>query len=830
MSTLVIESTSLLADRPRHDESDRDKAKERDRLPLRQLERFLEDLKWEPSWRVEADKCCEYYDNNQLDSDTIFALQQRGLGPIIRNIIKPTIDTILGLEERTKTDWKVTTDYEDQTPVADALSVKLAEAEKAAQADRAISEAYAEMVKAGFSCVEVSRRSNPFDYPYRVEHVHRREIRWDPKSRKKDWTDARFILRKRWYDKDVAMAHFPKHAELIEYSVDKWSGWEAMAALHDEGQSLDLAQAYDLERATRIEETTWRDSERGQVCLYEVWYRMWYRGMVLKLPRGRVVEFDPKNVQHVAIVRAGITQPQEAVYDKLRCAFYCGPHRLADFPTNRRRFPYVPFWAFREDTTGVPYGQIRSMISTQDEINARAANMYWLLKARRLLIDSDALDTKHNTLTQVETEFGRADAMIVLNPMRKRDKAIEIMENLQLAESQRIALGEAINAMSQVSGIYQTMMGQSKGGATAARAIEALLDAGTTSLAEMNGNYAWARREVGDRLLELVREDLTQETKVAVDTGTATRSVHINRKIIDPDTGQPVIENSVQNALVKVTLADIPSSPSHRDAQFAQLTEVVKSLPPEIQAILTPFIIESSNQPKRREMAKLLRQRLGIIDEESEEGKAAKAQADQAAKMQADQLAKQFDAELEEVKARADKLRAEAEKIRAEGGDDGEVMQLRADYEQKITQLMREKAMLEVDRQIETQKIEMEAEDRAMQHEGKMDLEREKIASQERMAQANQVADEKIAAVKEQMDALSQEIDDRLDEILSNLQTEKTVDGAKRQAEEAKKDAARKVEAERLKQTVEKKVGGLEKKLAVNAAKASAKPKPAAKK
>ena len=266
MST-VIESTKLLSDRPTHDASDRDKAKELGRLPLRQLEKFLEDLKWEPSWRLEADKACEYYDGNQLDMDTMEALQERGLGPIIRNIIKPTIDTILGLEERTKTDWKVVTDYEDQTPVADALSVKLAEAEKGAQADRAISEAYAEMVKSGFSCVEVSRDSNPFNYPYRVRHIHRREIRWDPKSREKDWSDARFVLRKRWYDADVASAYFPQHARLIEYATDRWSGWEAMAALKDDFIDLGLGNNWELERASRIDDADWRDTERGRVCL-----------------------------------------------------------------------------------------------------------------------------------------------------------------------------------------------------------------------------------------------------------------------------------------------------------------------------------------------------------------------------------------------------------------------------------------------------------------------------------------------------------------------------------------------------------------------------------
>jgi hypothetical protein len=830
------DSNSFLVDGgDRQERSDIDHSDDKERMPLATLERLLEDIRNEPRWRIEADKCCDYYDNHQLDRETLDALQARGLGAIIRNIIWPTINTILGLEERTKTDWQVGTDYEDQQDVASVMNVKLAEAEKAAFADRAISEAYAGMVKAGFQAVEVSRASNPFDYPYRVCAVHRRELRWDWRSRKNDWKDARWLTRARWYDKDVACAHFPRHAQVIEQAVNKWEGWEGQLSMMAPEGGHELNQALDLERATKIDEQGWRDTERGQVCIFEVSYRKWYRGLVLKLPRGRVVEFNPRNQQQLAIVQAGVAQPEEHVYDKIRKAFFCGPHRLADFPTGRRRFEYVPFWAYREDTTGVPYGQIRSMMSAQDEINARAANMYWLLKARRMLIDSDALDLSENSLSDAEYQFGRADGVIVLNPRRQRENAVQIMENLQLAESHRVAMQEAIQAISQVSGIYQSMMGQNTS-TTAARAINALLDAGTTGLAEMNGNYGWARREVGDRLLELVREDMTQETAVAVDTGTTKRSIVVNRRIMDPDTGQELVENSVQSAMVRVTLADVPSSPSHRDAQFVQWSEILKSLPPEIQALLAPFVVEGSNLEKRKEAAKIIRDKLGLIDEKSPEGKKAKAEAEAMAQAQAEQLAKQFDAELREVNARSAKLEAEAQKVLAEAGlgDDGksaEIMKIKAEYEKKIMQLMRDKMLIEVERKLDGAKREIEAETQVAEAREETEREKLRLASQERIAAQDKVADDKLETIKEQMQGLAEEVDERVAEIMDGLKQEREKEKANREVTQAKDDAKRQVEEAKrkvdevkTKAEIDKKMTAFDAKTKVAAAKAAKRP------
>lgn len=786
-----IQSSRLVnPDDHRFAQGGRDFAEPENGMPLRTLEHFLEDLRWEPTWRTDADRDCDYYDSNQLDPETIHKLEEKGLGPLIRNIIKPTIDAVLGLEERTRTDWKVVSDYDDEQDVAEALSVKLVEAERETRADNAISDAHAGQVKAGFAAVEVSRSSNPFCYPYRVEPIHRRELYWDPRSRKPDWSDARFVMRKRWFDTDVAAAYFPAHSQLIRFAAENWVGWEEVARISD-FDTTSLVRSLEQERSTSISEMEWRDSARGRVCIYEVWYRVYHRGWILKLPRGRTVEFNQANPQHLAIVTAGVVEPVEAVYDKLRCAYFVGPHRVADFGSKRRRFPYIPFWGYREDLTGVPYGLIRSMVSVQDEINARLAKMMWLLSSRRTTIDADAPAVEFNTHSDLTREIARADAYIVLNPNRRNlNGALQVDENQQLADAQHRAMLDAVNAMPMVSGIYAPLMGNVSQ-ATAASAIKQLIDQGTTTLAELNGNYMTARRAVGEALLELVREDNADiSEEVTVDTGVTKRQVYINRRAKDPGTGAEIVENSVSNASVKVQLADVPNSPSYRQQQFTLLTEVAKSLSPDAQQIMVPFIIEASDLPKRREIAKLLREKMGIaLDDKSPEGQAAKERAEKQAMAEAEQLAKKFDAELDEMQAKAAKLWAETDKIRTDisrsGMDEqgkaaanGELDRVRGDYESQMQQLTRQLQDEKIKAADNRMKLQADAE--AREAEAREETERERIRAEATVRAAEIAAEAKKAEdkINQRIDALQAEMSDRVGEIGKKVGEKKKNDDA----------------------------------------------------
>src|SRR6266542_1523343 len=127
-------------------------------LPRATLETFLWEIREQPSWRREADRDADYYDNNQLDADTIKKLQERGQPPLITNLIKPTVDVVLGMEAKSRTDWKVNPedDNEADPDAALALSVKLKHAEIESRADRACGDSSPGQITAGLGFCDVA--------------------------------------------------------------------------------------------------------------------------------------------------------------------------------------------------------------------------------------------------------------------------------------------------------------------------------------------------------------------------------------------------------------------------------------------------------------------------------------------------------------------------------------------------------------------------------------------------------------------------------------------------------------------------------------------------
>src|SRR5215217_1155126 len=180
------------------------------------------DIREQPKWRADADTDCDYYDGAQLSAEVMQRLKNAGIPQQDSNLIKPTINAVLGLEARSRTDYRITADDESQAEIGQALSAKIKEVETEARADRAMSDAYSSMIRAGIGWVEVSREFDPLKYPFRVREVHRNDIYWDWTSREPDLSDARYLRRDKWVDRVQAAMMFSDQSALVE---NAWNGW-----------------------------------------------------------------------------------------------------------------------------------------------------------------------------------------------------------------------------------------------------------------------------------------------------------------------------------------------------------------------------------------------------------------------------------------------------------------------------------------------------------------------------------------------------------------------------------------------------------------------------
>lgn len=603
-------------------------------LSLQALENMLSDIRFQPKWREEAAKAADYYDGHQLTEERLARMERLGIPPLVTNLIAPSINAVLGMEAKARTDWRVTQENEEQEApemMMDAMNAKLNSAERESRADRAISDAYASQIKSGLGWVEVSRATDAMANPYRVEDVHRDEIHWDWRAKQPDLSDARYLIRKRVFDQDVLIAMMPKHKDLITWAVeDRFRTWQWDTTSHI---NTGLALAAHLERVTNIDTMEWRNSERRRATMFEVWYRAWKTGPVLRLPTGKVVPFNKNDMRQVQAVQAGMIRPQNATYSEVRVAFYMGCHRLYDMPSpyKHRHFPYVPFWGFREDGTGVPYGLIRAMMSPQDVVNSSDSKMHWMLNSRRLRADSNAIDTKYNSWTNVRESLARADSIILLDPTKPNARFREDNDTgLNAQQFQRRQ--QSAQDIESAGGVYRAMLGQSSN-ASSGIAINSLVEQGNTTMTEMNDNYQYARRQVGELLFSMVREDLMhEETPVLVKKEGKKTLVVLNQR-----TPQG-IQNPVAEVPVKVVLEDVPSTPAFRAQQLQILTEATNGLSPEIKAAMVDMFIDMSDAPKKEEVIKRIRKITGIQADATPEQEAQAAQAAQAEQQQAKEM------------------------------------------------------------------------------------------------------------------------------------------------------------------------------------------------
>ena len=580
-------------------------------LDLLTFTQWVQECQDQPAWRSKADRECDYYDGNQLDSEVMRKAKERGLPPAIEPLIGPTIDAVLGMEAKTRTDWRVIPDSDKANDdVAEALNYRLNQAERHSKADTACSEAYASEIKVGIGWVEVAREQDPFKYKYRCGSIHRNEIWWDWKG-KPDLSDSRFLIRRKWMHRKQAALMIPAQAELIEHAGAGWQQFDPGMLSLEGGASTGLSNAWLDERGWSIEEQQWRDIHNQQVCLFEVWYRDWQRVTVITSPDGRVIEYDPANIMHQQAVALGAVKVSSAVIGKMRLAWFMGPHKLADMktPYKHNKFPYVPFWGKREDRTNVPYGLIRGMIYLQDEVNARIARMQWGLAATRTtrtegaVKDSDAV---------FRDEVGRPDADIVLDAdhMRHPGATFKVERDFELTRQQYDRLVDAREGIKRTAGVSDAFMGmgsQSQSGVMQA----GLVEQSNQNLADINDNFKEARQNVGDLLLSLIIEDMTGVREdVFIDGGALKddRTISLNVPTIDEATGIQYLDNDVQRTKLKVTLAEVPSTPSFRTQQLAAMSEAFKSAPPEYQKVMMPHLFSLMDVPNKADIIKAIKE------------------------------------------------------------------------------------------------------------------------------------------------------------------------------------------------------------------------------
>jgi hypothetical protein len=633
-------------------------------LMIEELAEIYSEISEQPEWRATADKEMDYVDGNQIDSDLLRRQRELGIPPAIEDLIGPAIRALQGYEVSIRADWRVTADGDiGGQDVADALNYRLNQAERQSKADRACSDAFKAQASCGIGWVEVSRDSNPFKFPYRCKSIHRNELHWDMKSREPDLSDAYWLRRSRWLRPERIKMWFPDQAEMID-SLGRYasSGWWGDSMSNDGGLSTGLENSWAAGRARTIDETLWYNSSSKEVCLSEIWYRRWVPIQVLKTKDGRAVEFDESNQAHVVAVRSGAASLCCATVDRVRRAYWIGPHRLNDEPSPypHNHFPYVMFMGFAEDLTGVPYGYVRGMKYPQDSLNSGVSKLRWGMAVARVERTKGAVEM---TDAQLRRQVARADADIILNAehMARPGARFEVKRDYQLTEQHYQMLADNRASIERVSSLTNALQGKT-GTATSGQQESMQIEQSNQSINDLMDNFRFGRSQVGELLLSLIMEDIgEQETEVIIegDAITDDRSVTLNRLERD-ESGYTYLSNDLQRTRLKVAIEDVPGTQSYRAQQLAAMSEAVKALPSNYQAAAMPFMASLMDVPFKRDLVKALREAGAASDPKEIEKRIREDVSNELKSRDLELKSAKTDAEIKEIEARAVQIGVQA--------------------------------------------------------------------------------------------------------------------------------------------------------------------------
>jgi hypothetical protein len=622
---------------------------------------LLSDIDGQPDWRTNAKIAHSYYDGDQLPSSLLEKIRELGLPEVMHNLIAPAIDGVLGMEAKTRTDLLVLADDPDDEmeQLAEAVNAEFSDVARLSRLDSARSDAYASQIKCGVGFVEVYRNPNPFGSRYKIKNVKRDEVYWDWFSTEPDWSDCRWVIRERWIDIDELSTLVPSKEKVLELAANDFKGFVDTDTV--DGYDPDLVSAWEESNRWTREQTEYLSQNRKRIKLQIIYIRNFKRMKVLRFGNGRVVEYKNDSIPHQVALSLGKAQLEDAQVSEIYESWYAGPHHLGDRKCKAPNgmFPIVPFFGYRKDSNGEPYGLVARAIPAQNEVNLRRIKLTWLLQAKRVIADEDATNMSRKQLLE---EVERADGYIELNPDRRNKKTIseafQVQQDFNVAAQQFTIMQDSMKLIQDTMGVYSAFLGQ-EGGADSGVAIANLVEQGATTLAEINDNYRNSTQLVGELILGYIMEDMKLHRNRSI---TINREDKLKRKsvVINEETEEG-LTNDIARLRAHIALAPIQQTTAYKSQLADRMMQLTAQLPPQVQAAVIDLVAELSDIPNKGEFMERVRNALSI-PKDQEDMTPEELQAQQA-KQQQEQA--QMELAMREMSAKVAKLEAEASKVQA---------------------------------------------------------------------------------------------------------------------------------------------------------------------
>ena len=574
-----------------------------------------------------AEKSRSYYDTYGQWTDAERAkLAKQKQAPTIVNRIKPKMDGLMGMEKSNRTTAKAfaRTPKHEKGAQAATESIRFVLQDNGYIDKR--SAAWDTLLVEGTGGVEIQvKQGKTGDFRITLEQIMWDRIIYDPHSRRKDFSDAKFLGQVVWMDYEDALALYPGAQDVLDTMQ---SG----------------SSTYD-------DKPRWMDNTRRRVKIAELY---WYK------PDG--------DVWYASFTRGG----------------YCKSPKISPYVNEEgeTEWPYE-FASLFVDREGGRYGACRQLLDIQDEINKRRSKALHLNSVRQIMLEKGAVED----VNKVRQELAKPDGVIEITPgmvfeVLKTGDMLAGQFNLLSEAKMEIdavgynsaASGKDMRAMSgvalrnrEIAGqteiapmfdvlkgldirVYRKIWNRVKQYWTAEKWIRVTDDENTLRWVGLNKPVTQ-----GEQILEQAKaQNAPPEILAQLEQGIAQ----------DPAM-QVVVDtaNDVAQLDVDIIIADAPDTVSQQVEDFQTLGEMVKSgfqMPPLA-------VIEASPLSNKDKIIKMMKEAPQLSPEHQ---KQMEGMAEQMKTMQAEghKLSQENQALKQDQQAEAAKLQLETQKAQAELG------------------------------------------------------------------------------------------------------------------------------------------------------------------
>lgn len=305
--------------------------------------------------RANSERARDYYDSKQWTDSEIAKLKKQKQAATVINRIKPKMDALMGMEKTAKTTAKAFPRTPKHEDAAEAATEAIRFVLQDNAFDQTRSACWENILIEGTCGAEIIvKPAKDSGYKIVINHLMWDRLIYDPHSRRKDFSDARFLGQVVWMDYDEAVAKYPDAESVL--------------------------QTMQAGSATYDDKPRWMDNTRRRVKIVEMYYRkpdgvMWYACFTL----GGYCE-EPKKSPY-------INEEGETEW----------PYEFAS--------PFV-------DRDGGRYGAVLQLMDVQDEINKRRSKALHLMSVRQVRWERGAVED----INKARQELAKPDGVIETTP------------------------------------------------------------------------------------------------------------------------------------------------------------------------------------------------------------------------------------------------------------------------------------------------------------------------------------------------------------------------------------------------------------------------------